>query len=462
VAESACCALNGLVVLDKSSAKMTAIRRQAVEEGAIEALVAALRAHRADASVQWHGWWAVASLYDDDEIAFKNRHALKLASSAIEAVVAALKAHPANAGVQQNGCYALWSMANTLGDKQVAGRCGAVHVVVAALQAHHDHCYVQYHGCEALHSLCDGLPKHAAEARAAGAFQAVVAAMRTNTLLGGDVDVLPNACHALFSMTAGIPANQEQAVADAALPAIVGALKAHPAHECVQRNGCKAIHGIVDGCPASARLAHDIMGPVAAILDAVGASLAACAPQPVSGGSSTTTTVGGGSSGLLRHDAVIGEGHVTVLELLLRRPESADWALRAGATQTLQMALDPHMMMMSTDTVTTAFRGIAAHMQAAAARHDGAPCTHVDCTLCAGARASGALPGCCARKRADDAAKTLLRCGSCRTLCYCCAAHQREDWARHKRECRDLAAAATAKKNSSSAGAGGGGGGGAA
>jgi hypothetical protein len=46
-----------------------------------------------------------------------------------------------------------------------------------------------------------------------------------------------------------------------------------------------------------------------------------------------------------------------------------------------------------------------------------------------------ALAGCGARSRAGAAAKKLLRCGTCRAACYCSAAHQREDWRRHKCEC---------------------------
>jgi hypothetical protein len=46
-----------------------------------------------------------------------------------------------------------------------------------------------------------------------------------------------------------------------------------------------------------------------------------------------------------------------------------------------------------------------------------------------------ALPGCGARTRNGSANKKLLRCGTCRAACYCGAAHQREDWGRHKGAC---------------------------
>jgi hypothetical protein len=79
------------------------------------------------------------------------------------------------------------------------------------------------------------------------------------------------------------------------------------------------------------------------------------------------------------------------------------------------------------------------------------------CRQCAALRASGALcalASCCARRAAppadaaaadDDTAqqqggggRKLKRCGSCKAVAYCSAAHQREDWARHKGECGAL------------------------
>jgi hypothetical protein len=76
-------------------------------------------------------------------------------------------------------------------------------------------------------------------------------------------------------------------------------------------------------------------------------------------------------------------------------------------------------------------------LQPAAQLHDAEPCAVAGCKRCAGARTRGAmcaLAGCGARWRAGGG-KKLLRCGTCLAACYCSAAHQREDWRRHKREC---------------------------
>jgi hypothetical protein len=429
VAADACSVLNSLVAL-KAPDSITDIRRAAVDAGAIETLTAVLRSWRSDVKVQWHGWWAVASIYDDEEIAFTNRRAKKAATAAIDAAVGALTAHPANEGVQQNGCYALWCMTNTDADKMQAGRCGAVRAVVAALRAHPNHAFVQYHACMVLHSICEGMRANAAEARAAGAFAAVVVALRKHTRAVGDADVLPNACRALASMAAGVPDNQAQAAADGALQAVMGAMKAQGASERLQRYGFQALLSIVVGSADNERLAREI-GVVGLSLDAVGASLAHHVGAPAAGGVPAIVQ--------MRH---INEDALDLLEALLRSPDTADWAVRANALETLQAGLNPNVT--STARVTTAFRRIAAHLQAAAARHDGAACTHADCKRCAPARARGALcalPGCGACKRAEDATKKLLRCGACRTATYCSAAHQADDWERHKPECRALAAA---------------------
>jgi hypothetical protein len=88
-------------------------------------------------------------------------------------------------------------------------------------------------------------------------------------------------------------------------------------------------------------------------------------------------------------------------------------------------------------------------LEAAAQRHDASACAHDGCKRCAAARECGrmcALPGCGARKRGDGSGKGLLRCGACRRVAFCGAAHQREDWERHKTECAALRAADAAQQ----------------
>jgi hypothetical protein len=110
-------------------------------------------------------------------------------------------------------------------------------------------------------------------------------------------------------------------------------------------------------------------------------------------------------------------------------------AVRAGA---LEVLLAAALQVQDADAAS-ARNDLIGDLRAAAARHDAAgACAHADCARCAAMRARGAmcaLPGCCARTRADGKTK-LLRCGSCDAAWYCGAPHQRNDWARHRDACR--------------------------
>jgi hypothetical protein len=61
------------------------------------------------------------------------------------------------------------------------------------------------------------------------------------------------------------------------------------------------------------------------------------------------------------------------------------------------------------------------------------------CACCASAACmllKCALPG-CGKSRVAPAA--LRKCSACKRVAYCCAEHQRADWARHKRDCTKAA-----------------------
>jgi hypothetical protein len=120
-----------------------------------------------------------------------------------------------------------------------------------------------------------------------------------------------------------------------------------------------------------------------------------------------------------------------IFEILVGGSGHEARAVLAGALESLETRHAEH------PDAELARLEIIRHLHPAAQRHDAAPCTVVGCQRCAAARASGvmcALPGCGARSR-DGGAKKLLRCGTCRAACYCGAAHQREDWGRHKGAC---------------------------
>ena len=67
-------------------------------------------------------------------------------AGAIEAVVAAMRAHASNAGVQEQGCRALINLTNNDANQVKAGSAGAIDAVVAAMRAHASSASVQEQG----------------------------------------------------------------------------------------------------------------------------------------------------------------------------------------------------------------------------------------------------------------------------------------------------------------------------
>ncbi len=68
--------------------------------------------------------------------------------------------------------------------------------------------------------------------------------------------------------------------------------------------------------------------------------------------------------------------------------------------------------------------------------HQPAACA---CVAGSAARSAGRLcsrAGCGATTRGDGGGGKLKRCGRCGRAAYCCKAHQADDWARHKAECK--------------------------
>ena len=60
-------------------------------------------------------------------------------AGAVEAVVGAMSAHGASAAVQRHGCFALWKLAaGHPGNQAAAEAAGAVQAVVAALDLHRE------------------------------------------------------------------------------------------------------------------------------------------------------------------------------------------------------------------------------------------------------------------------------------------------------------------------------------
>ena len=111
----------------------------------------------------------------------EERRARAGAAGAVEAVVAVMRAHAEAVGVQENGCEALRNMAADNPENRARSRvAGAVEAVVAAMRAHKFYVLLQENGFGALYTMSVDSHENQARARAAGAPEAVASAMRTH------------------------------------------------------------------------------------------------------------------------------------------------------------------------------------------------------------------------------------------------------------------------------------------
>jgi hypothetical protein len=245
--------------------------------------------------------------------------------------------------------------------------------------------------------------------------------------------------------------NQQAAAAAGALEVAVSAMRTHASSLVLQFCACGALGALVADMPLSQTRAGELGG-----VEAVVAALREC-PVPPSESmgffqrwcttmaqlvmdhpSNTHAAVTAGVIELLVAHISAPEAHPLLFEracfvlICLGDNGHEERAVLAGAVEALGMQAveDPHVETCRTELIQ--------RLQHAAQRHDAAQCAVAGCKRCAAARMRGvmcALPGCGARRRDGADAKKLLRCGTCRAACYCSAAHQREDWRRHKREC---------------------------
>lgn len=162
----------------------------AADAGVLEAAVAALRAHAAEARIATKACKLIRRVVDgDDEAAIEVRCKRATAAGAIEAVVAAMSAGApalAEAAVLEEACAALCILSFGLDNEaaetrsELAAKAGAIELVVAAITQHATQADVQIQGCSALANLCAGFDEGARARReraiAAGGVAAVEAA----------------------------------------------------------------------------------------------------------------------------------------------------------------------------------------------------------------------------------------------------------------------------------------------
>ena len=238
----------------------------AAEAGAMEAAVAAMRAHPQAASVLIAASQALNQMAGGNEAA-----AFALKQRAAEAGALggdggtdpspACDARPQLLGVAVLGVLCGGTDAAGLARKERAAQAGAIEATVEVMRAHPAE-NAQRLGVALLRCLCFG-QEAAGQARReraaqAGAIEAATAALRAHPSLEGLQD---HACSCLATLCAGIDGvdrlRLQQRVADeGAIEAAAAALRAHPQVERVQLSGCMLLYNLGTGGGAAAQAAH--------------------------------------------------------------------------------------------------------------------------------------------------------------------------------------------------------------
>jgi hypothetical protein len=399
---------NACAVLQRCAAD-DALRVDALRAGAFEAARAAAYAHPEQKEVQAFACQALGRLWLVDEV---QRRGTTLAAQAIRVLVAALRAYPSQPNVILNSSVALSSIiVTTDAHKQDAGAAGALRALDAVLKAGPADANAHAAAWRLLGQLCHRSARNTVEACVLGAFPLLVRALAVHTT---HAELQLAQCGVLYILMKDLPRNEGLTVAAGAIGALLSVMRACPAPRVWER-ACAVLHHLTKG-----NLEHMRQAAAAGALEAVAEGVRAfCADEQIFG------------AGCLMWLAVARLG-----DAALRKS-----AICAGAMDAMQAASRPQM-----DAPLEKLHGmVLSELGVYAQRHDAGVCSIVGCFRCMAARGRGAmcaLPGCGLRKRGDGSGKGLLRCGTCQSVAFCSAAHQREDWGRHKGECAASAAAA--------------------
>jgi hypothetical protein len=232
---------------DACAGEQSAEAQAAVRTGALQAAVAALRAHVADADVQLLG----VTLCNDLGLECPAEAA---AAVAVEAAVAAMEAHPAHAGVQEECCSLLRCLAKETAslddDEETAGggaaaparsrssRAGQARAVAAVLAALRTHgALLHAPGFGALALLLAPSRANGRHALRAGGVELCVAALRAPPRMA-PLELAAAASSLLSIVCASFAAASARAGALGAVEALVAVLRAHPREQLLQFTAC--------------------------------------------------------------------------------------------------------------------------------------------------------------------------------------------------------------------------------
>jgi hypothetical protein len=207
--------------------------------GAVEAVVAALRAHTAHLAVQEGGLAVLANMAADTDVRAK-----LVRVGAVQLAVATARAHSAHTGVQRIAVLLIHnSTLDVDAHKALAGSVGAIEAVVAATQTHRSHEDIQQMGCWTLMDLCmdRGVPSNIHKAGKAGAVEAVIAALNS---FPSNERLQDFGCLALAEMTRDEPSSQQKGDAAGGLDAVLAVMQRYRSNARVLGSAALALYAM--------------------------------------------------------------------------------------------------------------------------------------------------------------------------------------------------------------------------
>jgi hypothetical protein len=214
-------------------------RAKLLAAGALDATLAGLRAHAADANVQMNGCTALGFLLEGSPLD-DDAHAVARRGGALELVLLALSAHRANARVVKDALLALASLSASPATCVAACESGALEAVRDAMLQHASDASLQRFACMATCTLADNDGTCLERARAAGLMEAVTAVLSLPSLAP---TVALRVCSALSALAGREKDHQVAELCGGAdaVAALVAVLRAYPDEHEVSSLACSAL-----------------------------------------------------------------------------------------------------------------------------------------------------------------------------------------------------------------------------
>jgi hypothetical protein len=414
-------------------------RSAAAAAGAIPAITAAMRAHGSDAALQRCGTdvlrcfaWVGTEFAD-----------LLFAARAPAAVAAMMERHCADASMQRTACLALAQMCVPPGAQAVGRRAacaavaaGAPAALLAALSAHATDEELLELAPRALAGLlaADVWPADGSAVWRAtrDALVALIAARGCPQLAGEpDTMVLSAAAVALVQVPNNIDPGAAGETPGAAEMLCVALGVAAKLHDSAERADSEAL------CVTLANVCTRLVHTSGAALSAF--SAAACSAGVVQ----LLTTIAAGAArpgdgpAVDRRTACIS-ALLAIAMLVLRVPAGECLAAACGAHTLVDACRRSNAMASMPADQRDTVKVMARRLHALVAAHEAVDCDEAccavpNCDLRLMSLRRCCLHGCAAVTATDG--KPLLLCVGCRFAKFCCAAHQRQAWPRHKAVC---------------------------